>query len=108
MSRYTFLGGGAYLQQNIYNILDKGNEDDTNNANTIITQMMAVETTGSMLGNAYANTTALTIPAEVTAAINQLSANQMAIIQQMAVMSFSPPPPPLLRRQHSISHPFKM
>jgi hypothetical protein len=33
-----------------------------------------------------------TIPAEVTAAINQLSTNQTAIMQQMATISLSPPP----------------
>jgi hypothetical protein len=34
-------------------------------------------------------TTTKTIPAKVTAAINQLSANQAAIMQLMAAMSFS-------------------
>jgi hypothetical protein len=51
-----------------------------------------VATTGIMLGTTYANTSTSTIPAEVMAAINQLLANQTAIMQQMAVMSFSSPP----------------
>ncbi len=34
----------------------------------------------------------MTILVKVTAAINQLPANQSAIIQQMAAMSFIPPP----------------
>jgi hypothetical protein len=73
-------GQQGYIQQNIYSILDKGKEDnDTNDANTIITQTAAAAATRSMLGNTYANTTS-TIPTEVTVVINQLSANQTAIM----------------------------
>jgi hypothetical protein len=68
-------GQQGYIQQNIYNILNKGNNDDTNDANTVITQTVVAATMGSMLGTTYANTSTSTIPAEVMAAINQLLAN---------------------------------
>jgi hypothetical protein len=85
-------GQQGYTQQNIYCISDKCKDEGTNNSKTAITQTTAAAIMGSVLGNTYANTTTSTIPTEVTAAINQLSANQMAIMQQIAVMSFSPPP----------------
>jgi hypothetical protein len=86
-------GQQVYTQQNIYNILDEGGNNDTKDTNTIIMQTAAEETTGSTLGNTHAPNTALsTIPAEVTAAINQLSANQTSIMQQMVGLSFSPLP----------------
>ncbi len=45
-----------------------------------------------MTGSTFGVTITTTIPPKVTAAINQLLANQMAIMQQMAAMSFSPQP----------------
>jgi hypothetical protein len=86
-------GQQGYVHQNIYIILNKGNNDDTNDGNTIITQTTAATTMGSMMGTTYANTTTLTNPAEVTPAIYRLLANQTAIMQQMVAMPFSPPPP---------------
>jgi hypothetical protein len=74
-SQWITTGQQGYILQNIYNILDEGGDNNTGNTNTVITQMAAVATTGSMLGNTYANTTTLTIPAKVTAAVNQLLAN---------------------------------
>ncbi len=76
----------------MYNILNKEKDDNTNNNTTVVTQMAATATTGSMIGSTYAATPTTAIPAEVTAAINQLLANQPSIMQQMAAMSFSPPP----------------
>jgi hypothetical protein len=84
--RTTRVRPTKYLQHFGY-----GQDDNTNNANTVITQTTAAATMGTMLGNTYANTTTSTIPAEVTAAISQLLANQMVIMQQMVMMSFSPP-----------------
>jgi hypothetical protein len=46
-------GQQGCVQHNIYNILDGGNDDDTNNANTMITQTAVAETAGSTLGNTY-------------------------------------------------------
>jgi hypothetical protein len=54
-----------------------------------ITQIAAM-TTGSTLGNNYG----ATILSEISKAINQLAANQTAIMNQMAAMSSNPPPPP--------------
>jgi hypothetical protein len=48
---------------------------------------------GTMMGSTYAATNVSAITAEVTAAINQLSANQMHIMQQMAAMNVTIPPP---------------
>jgi hypothetical protein len=65
---------------------------DTDNDATTVTQTAAVATTGSTPGSTYAVTTLTAFPAEVTAAIKQLSANQSAIMQQMVASSFAPPP----------------
>jgi hypothetical protein len=51
----------------------------------------AMATAGGPGGSTYVATTALLIAAEVTAAINQLSANQTAIMQHIAALNISPP-----------------
>jgi hypothetical protein len=79
----------------MYNVLNEGY--DTNSGTdgtgatqtTPITQTMTM-TTGSTLGNTYVATN----PSEIFNAINQITANQTAIMTQMAAMSFNPPPPP--------------
>jgi hypothetical protein len=77
----------------MFNVLAEQNDkEDANTANdaTTATQSAAV-TTGSTLGNTYSGS--VTIPSEITMAVNQLVANQVAIQQQMAVMTFTAPTP---------------
>ncbi len=65
-------------------------DEDTDTANdataTTATQTAAF-TTVSTLGTTYGGAT--TIPSEISTAINQLAANQLAIQQQMATMTFA-------------------
>jgi hypothetical protein len=85
--------GYVPCRNNMFNVLaeQKDKEDgDTVNNETTVTQTAAL-TTGSTLGNTYGGTA--TIPLEITMAINQLAANQVAIQQQMATMTFTAPPP---------------
>ena len=71
-----------------------GEETDDDDATTV-TQAAAAATTGSTLGNTYATTgTSATFPAEVTAAIQQLAANQTSIMQQFAAFTVNNQPPP--------------
>ncbi len=74
-------GQNGYANQTIYNVMEAGLDDNTDD-NTVmtVTQTTALTTTA---GNATPlGITA--ISAEVAAAINQLSANQLGIISQMA------------------------
>jgi hypothetical protein len=71
-----------------------GEETDDDNATTA-TQAATAATTGSTLGNTYAATgTSASFPAEMTAAIQQLSTNQTAIMQQFAAFTVNNQPPP--------------
>jgi hypothetical protein len=73
----------------MFNMLaDKDKDEDTDTADdaTTVTQT-AVYTTGSTLGNTHGEATP--IPSEISTAINQLAANQVAIQQQMAAMRFT-------------------
>ncbi len=71
-----------------------GDDTDDDNATTV-TQAAAAATTGSTLGNTCAATgTLVTFPAEVTAAIQQLAANQTSIMQQFAAFTINNQPPP--------------
>jgi hypothetical protein len=87
---------GYVANQNLFNMLSDDNPDDgsTDDTATTITHTAAAVTTGvSSLGQTYAPTAAPTnIPSEVATAIQQLSANQTAIMQQMAAMTFASPP----------------
>ncbi len=80
--------------QNMYNVFGDGYNTDSGTKGTVgtppapITQTAAI-TTGSTLGNTYRATN----PLEISNAIKQLAANQTAIMNQMAAMSFNPPPP---------------
>jgi hypothetical protein len=65
---------------------DEGDDMDTADDATMATQTAAY-TTESTLGNTYGGAT--TIPSEISMAINQLAANQVAIQQQMAVMTLA-------------------
>jgi hypothetical protein len=73
--------------------------EDTNDEDaTTVTQAAAAATTGSTLGNTYAATgTSATFPAEVTAAIQQLTANQTSIMQQFTAFTINNQPPPTHR-----------
>jgi hypothetical protein len=86
-------GQQGYVNQNIYNILDIDGKDNTNNNTTVTVLAVAavMATAGTPGGSMFAATTASTIAAEVTAAINQLLANQTAIMQHIAAMNISPP-----------------
>jgi hypothetical protein len=57
--------------------------------NTIVTVPQAAAT-ATMAGSSLGTTPGSTVNAEIAAAISQLSANQMAIMSQMAAMSFAP------------------
>jgi hypothetical protein len=78
---------------NMFNVLlEQEDKEDVNKVNdeTTVKQAAAL-TTGSTLGNTYGR--AATIPLGITAAINQLAANQVAIQQQMVAMTFTAPLP---------------
>jgi hypothetical protein len=78
-------------------LVEQEDGEDTNTANNVTTVMQtAAFTTDSTLSNTYLGAT--TVPSEITTAINQLAANQVAIQQQMATMVFAAPPPPPLTR----------
>ena len=87
-------GQQGYVQQNMYNILniDGGEDTDNNMVVTLQTVAAAMATAGgTVIGSNYAAMNAATITAEVTVAINQLSANQKHIMQQMAAMNKASP-----------------
>jgi hypothetical protein len=68
-------------------LADKEDGEDTDMADDATTVMQAAAfTTGSTLGNTYEGAT--TIPSEISTAINQLAANQVAIQQQIVAMMF--------------------
>jgi hypothetical protein len=74
-------GQNGYANQMIYNVMEAGLDDDTDNDTVMtVTQAAALTTTAG-------NATPLGITAisnEVAAAINQLAANRLAIMSQMA------------------------
>jgi hypothetical protein len=89
-------GQQGYVQQNMYNILDIDGGEETNNKMTITLPTVAAAMAtagGTVMGSTYVAANAVTITAEVTWAINQLSANQTHIMQQMAAMNVASPPP---------------
>jgi hypothetical protein len=85
----TTAGQHGYTNNTIYNAFetaDDNTDDNTVNTPVLVPQTAAAATTtGSSLG-----TTPSAINVEIAAAISQLSANQLAIMSQMAVMSFVP------------------
>jgi hypothetical protein len=87
----TMTGQQGYSQggTNMFNMLaDKDKDEDTDTADDVTTvTQTAAYTTASTLGNTYKGAT--TIPLEISTAINQLAANQVAIQQQMAAMTFA-------------------
>jgi hypothetical protein len=91
----TTTGQQGYVPHgnNMFNMLaEQKDKEDVNTVNDATTVMQtAALTTGSTLGNTYGGTA--TIPLEITTAINQLVANQVAIQQKIAAMMFTAPPP---------------
>jgi hypothetical protein len=68
-------------------------EDTDDDDATTVTQAAAAATTGSTLGNTHTTTgTSASFPAEVSAAIQQLNANQTAIMQQFAAFTVNNQP----------------
>ncbi len=62
-------------------------DNEVTDDNTTITQTAMAAMTGSTLGGATnAATSKATIPSEVSAAINQLAANQTVMMNQMAAI----------------------
>jgi hypothetical protein len=86
-------GQQGYVNQNIYNILDIDGKEDTDDKTTIMVPAVVAAMTPAGLPrrSTFAATTASMITADVMAAINQLSANQAAIMQHIAAMNISPP-----------------
>ena len=101
-------GQQGYVQNpnnNMYNVFGEG-DNKVMDDNTTITQAATAAMTGSTSGGATnAATSNATIPSEVSAAINQLAANQTAMMNQMAAMQFSPPTPDATpAKDKSMSH----
>jgi hypothetical protein len=77
-------GQNRYANQTIYKVIEAGLDDDTDdNTVTTVMQTTALTTTA---GNATPSGITA-ISAEVAAAINQLSANQLAIMSQMVAIN---------------------
>ncbi len=81
MALHSTSGQNRYTNQTIYNVMEAGLDNDTDgNTVTTITQAAALTTTAG-----DATPSGITaISNEVAAAINQLAANQLAIMSQMA------------------------
>jgi hypothetical protein len=90
----TTMGQQGYVPQNMYNVLNKS---DNSSTDTTKMHTAAAATMRSTLGNSYQ---ASVVPAELTAAINAITANQQSLyqhiaplLQQMAALSFQVQPP---------------
>ncbi len=89
-------GQRGYVQNpnnNMYNVFGEGVDEVTDNDTTITQTAMAAATRSTSGGATNAATSKATIYSEVSAAINQLAANQTAMMNQMEAMQFSPPTP---------------
>ena len=90
-------GAQGYVQ-NAYAALAEESEDDDDDVQTVITQMAALTTQRQPTASTVAETNA-----SVTAAINQLAANQLAMQQHFAAFTATrnttyqpaPAPPPM-------------
>ncbi len=76
-------GAQGYVQ-NAYAALAEESEEEDDDVHTVITQMAALTTQSQLTANTAAETNA-----SVTAAINQLAANQQAMQQQFAAFTAS-------------------
>ncbi len=91
ISLHNTAGSLGYVGNNVSAVaginLTTGENIDDDNATTV-TQAAAAATTGSRLGNTHTTTgTLASFPAEVSAAIQQLAANQTAIMHQFAAFT---------------------
>jgi hypothetical protein len=82
MALHSTSGQNGYATQNMYNMLE-GNNDTDKNTVTAITQTAATTTTTGTTPHVGP-----AVNADITAAINQLAANQTAIMLQMAAILF--------------------
>jgi hypothetical protein len=91
MALQSTSGQNGYANQMIYNVLADGvNNETNNNMVTTITQTAALTAASGGTGH----TSGAGINAKVATAINQLSATQLALMAQMAILSFGTAPPP--------------
>jgi len=94
----SFTTGAQGYAQNAYAALAEESEEEDDNVHTVITQMAALTTQSQLTASMAAETNA-----SVTAAINQLAANQQAMQQQFAAFTatrntmyqHAPAPPPM-------------
>ena len=88
-------GQNGCASQNMYNAFEGTDEDTDNNTITTITPITNIAamaaTTAGTLGTAQPSMPSA-VNAKIAASINQLSANQTAIMTQMAVLLFMPTP----------------
>ncbi len=83
--------GYASMSHNMYNVF--ADEDNTDTTATTATNIAALMTGSTIM---------VTIPDSVANAINQLSAEQTALMNQMAAMLYANVPPPL--QPYNINH----
>jgi hypothetical protein len=89
----------------MYNILAIDGGEETDNKTTVTLPTVAAKMAtagGTMMGSTYAAANAATITTKVTAAINQLSANQTHIMQQMAAMNVASPTPDIAAPAYNV------
>ena len=95
LSLRSTVGQNGYANHNMYNVFG-GLDDDgpDNDPVTTITPMTNVAATAATMNSTLgtASTAMPSVNAEIAAAINQLSANQSAIMLHMAALSFTPAP----------------
>jgi hypothetical protein len=90
MALQSMSGQNGYANQTIYNVFADGvNRETGDNTVTTITQTAALTAESGGTGH----TISAGVSAEVAKAINQLSANQSALMAQMATLSFGATPP---------------
>ncbi len=91
----------------MYKVFEGTSEDTDSDTVTTITPITGVAamtaTTAGTMGTAQPSMMS-TVNAKIAPAINQLSANQMAIMTQMAALSFMPPPANPTTRYRAIAN----
>jgi hypothetical protein len=107
LSLQSTSGQNGYASQNMYNVFEGTGEDTDNDTGTTITPITNVAamtaTTAGTMGTAQPSMMS-TVNAKIAAAINQLSANQTAIMTQMAALSFTPAPANPTTRYRAIAN----
>jgi hypothetical protein len=87
----SMTGQNRYTNNTIYNAFETNDKDtDNNTVTTTVTVPQAAAATRTSSSFGSSTSTNFAGNAEITAAINQLLANQTAIMSQMAAMSFVP------------------